>query len=632
MNKHQKKILRELLDHTSITGEELAEKLTVSSKTIRRNIQDLKIICKAHGAEVVSKPSVGYNLNILNEKQFNDFLELESKATRLPSSPEERVDYIIHLLLYANNYIKLNDIANELYISISRLNNDLKEVKRIFKKFALEIENKPNYGIRVVGSERNRRLCISEQLMNNDYLSSKDITDSSSDKFQIMVNNVISKVLVQENLRMSDVAVESLAIHLLIAIERIKTNNIINLSDEVVHLQKEKNEYAIATALQKAIEHTFGISLPNSEVCYLTQHLSGKKHFEGEQSEFNVEVNDEVSFLVNKILRAIFDQTRLDFYNDLDLKMNLMLHMIPFIERVQNKMLIRNPIMHDIKENYNFAYELASIGLQSVCDELQVTITEDEISYFALHFILALERKREEVKPSNVLIVCSTGRASSQLLAYQIQKHFGSKISTIKIIEAHMLNHISLDSYDFIFSTVPIQEELPIPIRYINNLLAEDDFEVINNCLEKRKPLFSIRDLIDPELFFTDLNVSTKEEAIAELVNQVKEKVELPDDYYELILEREEFASTELNNLVAIPHPNKAISKTTFIAVGILRKPITWAYRQVQILFLISIMPNNKQNLRDFYEGLVEFTSKKQNALDLVQEPTYDKIIELLEK
>ena len=49
MNKHQKRILRELLDHTSITGEELAEKLAVSSKTIRRNIQDLKIICKALG-------------------------------------------------------------------------------------------------------------------------------------------------------------------------------------------------------------------------------------------------------------------------------------------------------------------------------------------------------------------------------------------------------------------------------------------------------------------------------------------------------------------------------------------------------------------------------------------------------
>ena len=103
--------------------------------------------------------------------------------------------------------------------------------------------------------------------------------------------------------------------------------------------------------------------------------------------------------------------------DDIDLKMNLMLHMIPFLERVRNQMMVHNPIINDIKEKYSFAYELASIGLSAVCERLKVKITEDEISFFALHFILALERKREEVAPSNILIVCSTGRATSQLLA-----------------------------------------------------------------------------------------------------------------------------------------------------------------------------------------------------------------------
>ncbi len=63
-------------------------------------------------------------------------------------------------------------------------------------------------------------------------------------------------------------------------------------------------------------------------------------------------------------------------------------------------MMVHNPIINDIKEKYSFAYELASIGLSAVCERLKVKITEDEISFFALHFILALERKREEVAPA----------------------------------------------------------------------------------------------------------------------------------------------------------------------------------------------------------------------------------------
>lgn len=632
MNKYQRLILKMLLDSDQpITSSKIANSLGISSRTVRRNLAELKDVCPQNGAIVVVKPSVGIYIKIEDDERFKLFLKKQSKHNKMPTTPEERIDYLIQLLLYNSDYIKVNDIADSLFISASRLGIDLKIIREKLKKHDLKIVNKPNYGIKISGSERNKRICMAEQYIKQQSTIANVIPSDHNDNYNIMINTVISKVLVQENLRMSDIALKSLAIHLLIAIERMKTSNIISLSEETKKLQINKMEYKTALALKDAIENTFDITLPNSEVCYLTQHLSGKKHFEFNSDSFDMKIDEKISFLVNKILRSIFDQTRMDFYNDLDLKLNLALHMIPFVERVQNGMMIRNPIIYDIKEKYNFAYELASIGLSSVCEELNTKISEDEISFFALHFILALKRKREEINPSNILIVCNTGRASSQLLAYQIQKEFGSKINTIQIIEYHMLNHINFESYDIIFSTVPISKKLPLPIHYIDNLLSEDDFKSIGRCLEEDKPRFHLSELLSEHLFFKDIMANTKEEAIYELAMKIKKNVKLPHNFYELVLEREQFASTELSNLIAIPHPNEAITSTTFIAVGILKRPITWSKRQVQIIFLISIMPNNKQDLRDFYEGLVEFTNIEQNTLTLLQTPTYKQLLSLLE-
>ena len=629
MNKNQKIIMKELLaSDVPLTSEHLALTCGVSSKSIRRYLADLKDQCEQHEATIIMKPGLGNLIRIDDEKKFHTFLEKERSSQKIPNSPEERLDYLLNLLLYNSDYVKVSDIADDLFISTSRLSIDLKNLRSLLDNYHLKIVNKPNYGIKIQGNERDRRICMAEYYMKK---RNDDTTSNPNDAYQVMINNVITKVLVQKNIHMSDIALQSLAIHLLIAVERIKTSNIIQLTSETQQKMEAKGEYSIALALKDAIEHTFGITLPISEICYLTQHLIGKKHFESDTNEFDVEVNEEVTILVNVILRSIFDQTRMDFYNDIDLKMNLMLHMIPFLERVRNQMMVHNPIINDIKEKYSFAYELASIGLSAVCERLKVKITEDEISFFALHFILALERKREEVAPSNILIVCSTGRATSQLLAYQIQKKFGDRINVIRIIEAHRLDQMNLESFDFIFSTVPIHKEYPLPIRQINNLLEEKDFNLIESCLKAGTAKLHIRDLMDEKLFFTDIDAQNKEEALQILIQKVSDHVSIPDNFYQLVLEREEFASTELNNLVAIPHPNCAVTNSTFIATGILKKPIIWNSKSVQIIFLIAIMPNNKQDLRDFYEGVVDFVTKEKNTTELLHKQTYDNLMNLLE-
>lgn len=625
MNKNQRIIISELLKmKSSITSQDLSLKLGISSKTVLRCLNSLKEECINNGAIIFMKPGEGILLKITDHNLFNNFLENTCKLNDIPSTPEERLDYLLHLLLYSCDYIKTSDIAETLYISQSRLRTDIKDIKNILKKYNLQIVNKPNYGIKIEGTEKHRRACMAE-------FYRKRQQSNHHDNYNIMLNNVISKVLFEKNIKMSNVSLESLTINSLITVERIKSGNIISLSNDISSRVKDTIDYKVALSLCESIENIFGINIPNDEVCYLTQHLLGKKNLDFTPDLSNINVTTEVTIALNLILKNIFNETRIDFYNDAELKTNLLLHLVPFLERAHNNMMINNPIIDDIKNKYCFAYEIATIGLSAVCRKFNLSINEDEIGFFALHFILALERKNDVISPSNILIVCSTGRATSQLLAYQVQKKFGHKLNKIQIVEAHMLEHIDLDLYDFIFSTVPVKESLSNKVYRINTLLNDEDFNIIEDCIIKSRAKLNIKNILDNNLFFNNIDASSKEDALKIMIKKVRKYKDIPNTFYSSVIEREGFASTELDNLIAIPHPNQTLGKDSFIAIGILKKPIFWDKKTVQIIFLISSVNSDNQHLHDFYEGLIKIINNKKVIYNFLQNPNYNELVNILE-
>ena len=60
-----------------------------------------------------------------------------------------------------------------------------------------------------------------------------------------------------------------------------------------------------------------------------------------------------------------------------------------------------------------------------------------------LHFNVALEKKREKQTKEKVLIVCGSGRASSELLRYQIEEKFGKNLVVVGTASLNTL-HIKI--------------------------------------------------------------------------------------------------------------------------------------------------------------------------------------------
>ncbi len=72
-------------------------------------------------------------------------------SSEIPDSPIERNQYILKYILYNNTYIKLEDLANSLYVSKFTILNDIKRIKPILLKYNLILVSKPYYGVKIEG-------------------------------------------------------------------------------------------------------------------------------------------------------------------------------------------------------------------------------------------------------------------------------------------------------------------------------------------------------------------------------------------------------------------------------------------------------------------------------------------------
>src|SRR5699024_11040851 len=78
---------------------------------------------------------------------------------------QDRIKYLLNILLYSNNYISLDDLADKIYVSKNTLQNYIKTLKNIFLKYNLEYISKTNVGIKVIGNENDKRKCLVENVL-----------------------------------------------------------------------------------------------------------------------------------------------------------------------------------------------------------------------------------------------------------------------------------------------------------------------------------------------------------------------------------------------------------------------------------------------------------------------------------
>lgn len=626
MDKRLKSLFFLLYNRGHQSADALAEHLDISSKTVRNLLKELDQILSRHGAGIESKYGAGYAIGVEDEEAFREFADWLSHISSddfLPSSSEERIQYLLEYLFNCAAYVKLDDLSDSLYISKRTLTADLKEAEKMLNRYHLRLIRKPNYGIRVDGREFDFRLCIA-------FVTGKRL-DKGNESMELIAG-CIWKSIQAYDLTLSNVTFQNLIVHIYIAISRIMESHYVPIPKEQLVSLKGRREYLVAEDIIKGIEETFSITFPETEIAYVAIHLAGKMLFlQTEGIPSNLVITQEISDLVTEMLELVYAAFKFDFRRDQELRMSLSQHIIPLKVRLEYDMDLKNPLLKDVKERFCLSFTMASQAATVINRRYHTRLSDDEVGYIAFAFALALERRKTQIVKKNVLLVCASGRGSAQLLLYQYKKSFAPYLNRIETCDVCSLPKVDFSDIDYLITTVPIPIAVPVPILEVQYFLQDQDIANVKKALT-RSSRSMVRNYFEEKLFIPHLSCRTKDEALSDMCGLMIREKHISETFYESVLERERLAQTAFFNMAAMPHSYKTMSEETHVCVAILDESIDWGGQQVQVIFLVSISNKDQTSveLQVFYQMTAAFLLGPKYIQDLIKNRNYERLVETL--
>lgn len=608
-------------DYNTYTAEELANKINFSSKTVRKDIQELNNLIFEKGAFIESKSGVGFKFVISDKTKFSKFIQDEWPKYAIKnsfSSQEYRVNYIILHLLKSSNYTKSEQFLDTLFISRSLLNQDLKLVREILAENRIEIISKPHHGMKIKACEIDIRSFLvnyieeSSKKNKNILQEITGIEYSKINKLSTFVLNQFREFGFDTNL----VKYNNFINYLIISIFRMQKGFYIsnNNKDNPIY-EKYSSIYKLSLSISSEVKKVFNVCLDDKEIEYLYINLLSKI-----DSYTPSEYNENIEQIIERSLMAIRNTLSIDLSNDSDLKSSLMIHLAPMIKRIKYGINLKNPLLEDIKKDH-IAIECAKLCSSYITEFYKIKTNADELGYIALHFSAALAKSRDNLSKKNILLICASGRATAKVLKYRFMHEFSKYINNLDVSDYLMAISMDLNSYDLIVSTIPIKLNTEIPVVEVSAYLYNKDIDKILKTLKGKESINEIKYLFNKDLFFKAENekILNRDEVLNEMIEKNK-KILDKKNYFSELMNRENLASTGLENKVAIPHPLNPVEDDNFIGLYISNNGIDWNGVLVNIVFLLNINDNvNRSTIESFFKYFSEFLNDDKKIFNAIK-------------
>ncbi|MDO5048068.1 MAG: PRD domain-containing protein [Anaerococcus sp.] len=601
MNKRQLRLIDLLKDNKWLTGNELAEILKVSTRTIRN---DIKKINDESGDDVIrASKKFGYklkqdliNINIRNPKQNNRNLK----------------SLILMDLLKTHKKIYYSNLIDKYYISDSTLNAIISEINKDIKKINSASIKKKGDLIYLDGSELSVRMIYKDLLFKeskNNIFNLNELAENYKKFDLIKIKENFENILSYYDYKVDQAYFPILILHIGVSLDRLLSGNPASLtSKEESEIKELKNsdEFKIASDFLNLIKDYYNIDIPMAEVYILTINIINKKIID----KGLLTLDDNLLDLIKKSLLYVDFMTGINLSLDKNLIDNLYVHLKSLLVRLDNKITINKLYYEDIKSTYPYIFELALIASSFLQKSLCIEIPEEEVTFIALHLGNSY-RNNYNNKYKAVLILPKT-RAISSSMFEKINRTFSHELEIVGVYNYFEESLIKDAGVDMIISSVRISHNLQIPTIYCSVFFSKDDevsiFTAIRELEENKLKLdYSnhLKKLLDKEHFYQDLRFKNKYKVLEFLCKNLLKKGEVDESYHEKVLERESFSSTSFAQGFAIPHSYEPSGiKKSSISILLLEEPILRDKYQVSIVFLLTIRREDSPILKLFFSWM----------------------------
>ena len=585
MNTRALSIIKILLNSVEpVSSLALSQEIGCSTKTIQNEIKEVNKELK--NCEIVSIRGIGYKI----EGNLDD---IDIKNSDLYDY--DRVEYIIKKIINISSTdkdtIKLEDLADSMYVSLSTVKNDLKEVKKILNEYNLKISSKHKQGICIEASEEDIiKFIINYSNKVDNSLSIKDFLNNNIIENLFSIKKILLDTLSYENMILTDNEFKNIVNYISIYLSRNNTNQS-DFIKEYIKKYKSKKEKPISEDEQLLIRKAI--------------------------KEFCRDLNIATS--INLSHDKIFEECLFNHISNLYKRADLGINQYEITAG-------------EIKLKYPFAFELGKIAKKTIEKNLNMEISEDEVENIALHIGGALERidKRDEKKVYKTIIVCTSGVGTSMLIKSKLENIFKGKLEIIKVIPSYLIDYVNVLDIDFVISTVEVNLE-NVNVIKVSPMLTDKEIKLIEKYIETENVYIDldIQNLFSSELFFKDIKAETRSQVIDIMSKKLVEKGYIDDTMRQSYFERETIATTEIGNMVAIPHGAKGEVYENKVAIGILKEPISWEVGKVRLVIMLALDKEKILDYEEVFSKIYKRVDSIAKVISICENKSYEKFIKL---
>lgn len=623
--KRENAILMKLIRDGSCTIRQLALLCDVSYKTIQNDIKDInrKLGQNGFACKIVTQSGVGVVLGNAGDECLDEVCALfQDKGEAREEYDKEYESLRIAFRLLLEDYVKMDDICEKLALSRTVTAELLNQSKQLLKAYGIQVASKPYYGLYDKGTESSIRIFLFEHLIRR---SGKDVACLLGDS---QINPALMEGVVvlirNHNVSVTDEILEQLLCYVEIMAIRIRKQA--HIEAGLVERDVTSFESILSEKIAVTVSYELDTRIEEPEVDWIYRFVVGKLQNKASQDEETDSAVLESVF--HAILELCQEKYGYDFSQDIDFYSSLSIHLNALFKRARNNNYSINPMIDEMKTYSLLAYDIAFDLSLLINDRLGVCLPDDEISYLAIYLHLAIERKKRNIVPKRLLVVCPTGRGMSELIGYHIKKQFGEYISELKTCGYYELDHVDYSQYDYLFTLKPLERTVPLPV--IEFALDESSIKSAKRKVLGKHDKLPLLCMTPQELFFPDIKAADKPDALRQIIERVGKAVKLKESFYESVMEREKIVATELPNGFAFPHPlGTDMAECSFFSISVLSNPIRWKHRKIQIVLLTYVKGKVTSDLEQFYESFATLVSNKEYAVSLIENPTYEKLVEV---
>lgn len=549
LKKRQIQILETLLyKKRKFKMKQLAEQFDVSVRTIRKDLEAIEEWLNKKNFQLIKDANEGIWIPNNEEIKLKDFTQNNSDIVTILNQKDRQALIVLHLL-NSDTPLTIGELSEKLQISYSTVVKDLSSIEKLVNAFGLTLIRKQNYGLEITGDETNIRKSITKIIMEHvtsQYLAQIIFEGNNKKIFpsnnfveaclDLQVLNELRKILVSIaemfNCQFSDYDYIISTLNLAVTIKRIRNQHEIEFSDQQKIGISDRIQYLMAKKLTSIIEPYYDIRFSEDEIIGITINLLGVRYISSYSSkETNkYSINSYLNVDIIEIVKSLFKKFEvfygIDLSKNVDLLFNLGEHLKSTLFRLDNKLLVYNPLLDEIKSKYPYMFQFCSFISEEISKEISSgAIPEEEIAYITMYFQMALENfSKSQLKTPKVLVICGNSNVLINYLRVRLEKTFPE----LDIIGPVSQNHLNFslfkeNDFDFVISTVPFQSKKH-EVCIISPLLTKEDIDLVHeNIISlakyraetiKRKKEFILKDVLKEDTIKVGVEVEDWKQAI----------------------------------------------------------------------------------------------------------------------